>query len=490
MVVKENKTSKVCKKKKRAPYKLDHSKLPPYTLPRVLGWHLLTKQPRDTGKIYKYFGYSWWDLLYLGKLGLKEGKITMKTKHASSIIFINMGVNNVIMTNKQTGDVYNVLKGSKAIVNNTNNKVVTFQADSKKVLINLTKISNVWLILLNIQDLKKGKSKIKDTPLMKDFLLMNGIADKDQYLYSVGIENFPLFDTQGWEYIDTIDRIKSEFSELLLQQWDVCNPGKSSKPKSHIPLKLHWIWLSLDHKGKSFGKIKSRFYKFMDTWINKNPEFEFNIWTDNPDFYLPDRYCGTVNVRGPDDITALLKKLPKNVEKEITYLVKNHPNVGGRSDCIRQVVLYEEGGLYSDINDGACLVSMKKMCEKFDYLIGMEPVMYVNNAIMGGKRHHPIFQGMIAWLAYNSRSFVIEWKNDYAGATQDEKDDYIVGTTGPIALTSIIFGILESNPGKLEHSLFLPSAWVYPNYWMPTSPIEWLKPISFCAHYDLRDYLK
>ena len=128
--------------------------------------------------------------------------------------------------------------------------------------------------------------------------------------------------------------------------------------------------------------------------------------------------------------------------------------------------------------------------DKFDYIIGLEPVIYVNNAIIASKKKHPIGKAMISWLSHNAHDFVEEWKEDYKDESQDAKDDYIVSTTGPIAMTQAIFGVMKrKNPG-LEHSLFLPSAWVYPNYWIAESPSVWLKPVSMFSHYDRRDYLK
>ncbi len=468
---------------------IDLNKLPPYSLPKIYGWHLLTKQPvRDTGKIYKYFGYNWWDLLYQDKLDLKKGHISVKTQKASAIIFINLGVNIVTMTDTVSGDVYHILGGQKSIVNNTQNKCIKFVSSSKDNLMHLTKISNVWLILLNVQQIKSGKSKIKYTELAKDFLLMNGIVDKEQYLNSMGLESFDSIDVDDWTVHDTQSLTKSDFTELLLEHWKEVNPFKPTKDNRNIPFKLHWIWLSLDHKGKTFGNIKPRFYKFMDTWIDRNPEFEFNIWTDNPNFEVPEKYREIINVRGPDDIKHVISQLPPTIASKIRYLFKNHSNVGARSDTLRQVILYIIGGLYADINDASCLVSMKKFCQKFDYLIGIEPVMYVNNAIMGSKPKHIIVKNMLAWLAHNSHEFVDEWNHEYKDQPQDDRDDYIVSTTGPIALTNVIFGVMLNR--DLKHSLFLPSSWVYPNYWQPNSPTEWLKPISISAHFDARDYLK
>ena len=40
---------------------------------------------------------------------------------------------------------------------------------------------------------------------------------------------------------DEGDESKGEWVEYLLEQWERCNPRKSGRAKSHIPLKIHWI---------------------------------------------------------------------------------------------------------------------------------------------------------------------------------------------------------------------------------------------------------
>src|SRR3990167_6052063 len=95
-------------------------KFPPYSLPKIYGWHLIPKQNlKETGKIFKYFGANWWDLLLDKKLSLEKEKITLASSKAHAIIFINVGCDEVKMTNVLTGDVYVVRPGKRSMVNNT-----------------------------------------------------------------------------------------------------------------------------------------------------------------------------------------------------------------------------------------------------------------------------------------------------------------------------------------------------------------------------------
>lgn len=471
---------------------VEHPKFPAYSLPRLHGWHMLSKQDLpDKGKMYKYFGANWWDLLMADKLPLHVGSITLKTKNAHAIVFVNLGSTDVKMVNGYTGDINNVKAGRRSMVNNTDDREITFKSSNPKNAMHLTKIGNVWLILLNTQQIKNGKALAKKSVLFSDFLLMTGVPDVDQYLNTTGIENLEFMNVNGWKFIDIETGIKSEFVNGLLDHWKRVNPQKTKKAKNPIPEKVHWIWFRLHPKLKKYGKLKPKFYKFMDTWINRNPDFEFNIWTDNPDFDLPKRYEGIVNVRGPKEVEKLLNKLPSgHVRKNIKYMFNNHLNVGARSDTFRQVLLYYEGGMYSDVNDGACNASLKKMFEKFDYMIAMEPVVYMNNALIASAPGHIYTKNMIAWLAGSAHDFVDEWEEDYADAEQDERDDYIVSTTGPIALTQVIFGAMKDHYDLLDDTVMLPSSWMYPNYWQTESPENWLKPVSIASHYDGREYLK
>lgn len=470
--------------------KINISKFPPYSLPKLYGWHMMTKQDiKDTGKIYQYFGANWWDLLMNDILPVNVGEITVKTKDAHAIIFINLGADSVTMTNTDTGDIYNVMPGKRSTVNNTFDRTIKLVCSKSDSKMHLTRIGTIYIILLQIEQIKDGDAMVKNSDIFKDFLLMTGVPDKDQYFNTIGLEELGALKTEGWKYIGEESGGKLDFVEFLLSQWEKVNPSKRTSAPVEIPKVVQWIWLRKDIHKKEYGPLKPVFYKFMNTWIERNPCFEFNIWTDNPNFKVPKQFVDVITVKGPDEIEKLMDKLPNEVRRKIKYLYKNHENPGARSDTLRQVILYFEGGIYSDINDGACLAPLDKMMTKYDYIIGMEPVMYVNNAIIASKKKHPISQAMIVWLAQNHKDFVEEWTFDYKDAEQEEKDNYIVSSTGPIALTQVILSVMQRKNPRLDHSLFLPSAWIYPNYWIPESPGIWLKPVSILAHFDRRDFL-
>jgi len=466
-------------------------KLPLYTLPKLYGWHLMSKQDIDKknmGKIFKFIGANWWDLVENNYLPISSDTITIKTDKVYTVLFVNVGVTNVQITDVNSGDIYNIQAGKRSTINNIE-KVMTFSSSSGNLSTCL--VGSIMLILLNIQDLISGVTKLPDTSLFTDFLLMSGVPDKEQYINTVSIEELSMIVCSGWD-CEEEGQIKSDFVELLLKQWKKVNPSriKGIGHEKGIPKVVQWIWVKKDTRVKnSFTKLKTVFYKFMDTWIKRNPEFVFNIWNDNENFVLPKKYENIITLQGPDKIEKLLNRLPKAIRGKIKHLYYKHPNAGARSDTLRQVILYLEGGWYGDINDSACMAELEKLGSRFDYVIGIEPVIYVNNAIVGAKRRHIFSKSMLCWLAKNSKIFVDEWP-DIEKEEDEARDDYVVSTTGPIAMTSVIFGCMTKKNNLLSHTLILPSSWVYPNYWIPESSESWLKPVSIFAHYDRRDFLK
>lgn len=464
---------------------------PLYSLPKIYGWHLLSKNKiRDKGKLFKYFGANWWDLALNGLLPLKNNKVTIKTRNASGVVLVNLG-RKCTMTEVLTEDTYHIESGQKSIVNISDKQNVILVSDDDNNKFFVTLIGNVYLILIHVEEVISGKSHIKNSVILSDFLLMNGICDTNQYIYTAGLENMEFVKVEKKSIVEETGT-KAELAELFVEQWKKVNPRRKGKAKIGIPNKIQFIWVRKDITKKEYGPLKPVFYKYMDTWIERNPGFEINIWTDNPNFIVPKKYENVITIRGPKEIEDLLSKLPESVQKGIKYLYYHHENPGARSDTLRQAILYVEGGVYGDVNDSVCLVNLSKLLKKFDYIIGTEIVMYVNNAVVGARAKHPITRNMLFWLSENAKEFVEEWRNEIKHEEQEDKDNYVVGSTGPIALTSVIYGALlewrESD--VLSDTVILPSVFVYPNYWIPKDGSYWLKPVSLFAHYDRRDYLK
>lgn len=267
--------------------------------------------------------------------------------------------------------------------------------------------------------------------------------------------------------------------------WQRVNPKKQLKKTKGIPGNVHFIWLS-KQPGKP-NPLKNNFKKFIETWVDRNEECDFYIWTDSSDIGLWPDLEEVINIMYKNDIDDLVKKLPSKWRSPLKKLLAKHPNVGVRADTLRQIILYSMGGIYADINDMACIMPMKNFRKKFDFMAGMEPMLYVNNAFIATKPKHIINKNFLIFISENANEFLDEWD---PSLSTEEKDNLVVSETGPIAFSGILYGVFDTDYGKLGNTCIFPCSWIYPNYEITESPESWLKPISMSCHYDARDYLK
>jgi hypothetical protein len=126
----------------------------------------------------------------------------------------------------------------------------------------------------------------------------------------------------------------------------------------------------------------------------------------------------------------------------------------------------------------------------FDFMAGMEPMMYVNNAFIASTSKHIISKNFLLFIAQNSKNFIDSWdpKMD-----KSDKDDLVVSQTGPLAFSGIINGIINNdhndNHNVLPRTCIFPSKFIYSNYEIANNPLSWLSPVSLSGHFDERAYL-
>ena len=101
-----------------------------------------------------------------------------------------------------------------------------------------------------------------------------------------------------------------------------------------IPKIIHQIWLG--------GKLPEKYEKLTKTWKDKNPDWQYFLWTD-------------------DNISEL------NIINKDKFLKANNP--GMKSDILRYEVLYQYGGIYVD-TDFQCLSSFDKFLN-LDFFTGI-----------------------------------------------------------------------------------------------------------------------
>ncbi|KAL4228290.1 hypothetical protein ACF0H5_013721 [Mactra antiquata] len=164
-----------------------------------------------------------------------------------------------------------------------------------------------------------------------------------------------------------------------------------------IPRIIHQTWKDTEIPRKLIGWVKS--------WLKKNPEYEYWLWTD-------------------DSARQLIK------ERHPSFLdtFDSYPEGIRRADALRYIVLYEFGGVYADM-DVESLQNLDPMLRKYSCFMPQEPyehpILYGNfehlviNAVMGCSPKHPFMKSLIDNLPYYSHM----WN--------------VLDSTGPHFLTSL-----------------------------------------------------
>jgi len=185
--------------------------------------------------------------------------------------------------------------------------------------------------------------------------------------------------------------------EQLWHRPDVKNTGKrveeqyrhalahlKKEPIYTIPKKVHFIWIG----PSSFpaGSVKN-----LSSWIDRHPSWEFCFWTDDPERELP--------------VPGMRRRLVSEFDfGPLSPLIEELTNWGGKSDLMRYMILYKEGGIYAD-HDVECVRPFHDLCSHFDFIAGYEPLHYillapkdpfiVNNGLIAARPNHPILKKTI-----------------------------------------------------------------------------------------------
>ena len=458
-----------------------------YQLPLVRGWHAKTKLKPDNRKTFKYFGSNWWDIVLSEKFdkkyfGIEKYTIPKNLGDTTGIVFINFS-NKTIKLNNGNKNKYYLEPYGKLLYNYSDNN--TIETDYKDCLMNFVRCADAYFLFIGVESIINKDSKIIKTELYKNFMLACGIINPNQYFTTVGLNAYLNKIIIKGKNIDVdMNSSMMEWVEYCHDHWSLTNPTSKLGDCVNIPPLIHFIWFSKE-PGKP-NPLKLKFKKFIDSWIYRNPECTFYIWTDSNDINIYNDLKDRVKIKYSDEINTLINKLPKHWIPNINKLLKKHPNVGVRADTLRQIILYSLGGIYADINDMSCIMPMKKFREKFDFMCGLEPMMYVNNAFIATKPKHIVNKNFLEYISQNTNQFLYDWD---PMLDTEEKDNLVVSETGPIAFSGILFGVLDSNYKKMKCSCIFPCSWIYPNYQITKEPESWLKPISIASHYDARDYL-
>lgn len=458
-----------------------------YDLPLLKHFHSYTDVKEVPGKTYQYFGYNWWDLMNSGIFQKSKyagyGTLNVDVKKpVPGFVFINCTSKPIRVMNTHTREVY--LVNGYSIRNYNKSTKNTLQAEYKECLMQYVIVGDAIIILIGLEDILNGTSSISKTPLYTDFLLASGVVNPTQYYHTTGLNAYisKVF-REGSRIEAEEESSMMDWVQLLEDRWKNINPAKNLPKGPTIPHNIHWIWLS--RVPGTPNPLKKKYYKFMKSWITRNPGCKFHLWTDSSDVGLPKEFINVVKIMGQNEINKILGSLPSESKRGILYMYKNHPNVGSRADTLRQCILYTMGGVYADVNDMLCMMPLEPYMDKFDFMGGLEPMLYVNNAFVASKPKHPIVRNFLQFIAQNAKDFIDDWDPNLE---KEEKDNLVVSQTGPVAFSSIIFGVIDEQ--ELPRTCIFPSKFIYSNYEIRESPLSWLSPLSISGHFDERAFLK
>lgn len=463
-------SSKIKRKGKRTVFLTD--------LPLFKCWH------GSIGRISisnEYFGQDWYTLMNNDTLqkskysGRGSYKIIETDGPSPGYMLINCTGKSILITNTSTKDAYNVPPYDIRTYNLATRNVIV--SNDKSVLFNQTQVGDAIYILLGCD-----RGNIPKIPLYRSFLIGSGVVNSEQYYSSVGLNAYldkiiVEGSTVTQEYAMMMDWVNTLDNRWVSINPTTCKPGK----KPLIPLMIHWIWLP--RTPGTVNPVPEKYFKFMQSFMHRNPMFQFHLWMDNPETTLPDP---RIIVHGMRDIETIFDHLPKQL-KGAWNMFRHHPNVGSRADTLRLAILYTMGGCYADVNDYCILTCLQGLCHTFDFMAGAEPMLYVNNAFVASAPKHKVVSNFLQFISANHKKFIRDWDPKL---DSEEKDNLVVSQTGPIALSGVLYGLLDLDGRQLKKTCIFPSKFFYSNYEIEGSPLSWLSPVSLGAHYDARDFLK
>lgn len=201
--------------------------------------------------------------------------------------------------------------------------------------------------------------------------------------------------------------------------------------KTRIPKIIHQTWANT--------KIPNSLVPYIKSWVTHHPDWEYWFWTDDSAREL------------------IADKFP-----EYLSMFDSYTEGIRKADALRYFVLYEYGGVYSDL-DLENLQSVEPMTRKYSCFIGQEPwehpILDSNfeglaiNAIMGCNKKHPFMK----FVMENLPNFAHMWN--------------VLDSTGPHFITLLYRSYIKSVKEPLDPGgIYLAPA----EYFFPT-----LDPMKF-----------
>jgi len=215
------------------------------------------------------------------------------------------------------------------------------------------------------------------------------------------------------------------------------------EPAARIPKIIHQIWIG--------DTVPQELKQFQESWRRYHPDWEYKLWTQHDIPFL----------------NLYNKKLIDGAE-----------NPAELSDLLRYEILYQQGGVYIDM-DFECLQPLDVLHHAYDFYIGIQPLdtglVQLGIGIIGTMPGHPLLKKCIESLEENYKNKKLK--------------DTLTAKTGPIHLTKI-FVKYAGTAGLCD--VALPAHYFYPlgSAQVMLKKTKWIQKGSFGIHHWAKTWNK
>jgi mannosyltransferase OCH1-like enzyme len=155
-----------------------------------------------------------------------------------------------------------------------------------------------------------------------------------------------------------------------------------------VPKALHFIWMG----PRPFPENSTL---NLISWKERHPSWNFFFWTDKPE-------------RSPP-LEGVHRRLISDLDLgQFQRFFEESDNWSEKSDLIRFMIMYKEGGIYVD-HDVKCIRALDPLSSHYDFVAGYEPLhpngytikgaFVPNTGLIISRPHHPIMKRVIERLS-------------------------------------------------------------------------------------------
>ena len=142
--------------------------------------------------------------------------------------------------------------------------------------------------------------------------------------------------------------------------------AKISEVSYTVPRKIHFLWIQ--------SSLPKKYFRNVLTYHRNNPEYQINLWLDQNTLEKK-LILQSIQVLGNTSYGRIIIRDVEDIRMKNYNIFQTEKNVGSKADIVRLELVYQEGGIYSDIDS----VSMRS----FDDLFRHSFVTYTLHWVFG-----------------------------------------------------------------------------------------------------------